>query len=300
MVDSNVHPPYPQHMEINTIITHPGGSHKDDFLACSLLVARHEVPILRKDPTAEELADVRIAVIDVGHLHEPENSNFDHHQFPRDYPPTCALTLVLQHLEIYEDARMFCDWLEPAEWFDTRGPKKTAEWLGVERDVISKMNSPIDISVLRRFAQAEKHQPGEVIYELMKMIGGDLLDYLHDVRSRLDVVGQHVQRWELTSGGESFSALFIPRLPEPLDDASSGLARYILVNKLDQEIAAIVYPDSRGEGFGLARFNDHPKLDFTRIEEDADVHFAHNSGFLCKTSATEIERLQEQLAGAWG
>jgi len=87
-------------MEIKTIITHRGGAHKDDFLACSLLVACHEVPIFRKDPTDEDLADPSIAVVDVGHLHEPEKNNFDHHQFPRDHPPTCALTLVLQHLGI--------------------------------------------------------------------------------------------------------------------------------------------------------------------------------------------------------
>ena len=58
-------------MSIQTIITHPGGAHKDDFLACSLLVARHEVPILRRDPSDEELADPSVAVVDVGHLHEP-------------------------------------------------------------------------------------------------------------------------------------------------------------------------------------------------------------------------------------
>ena len=287
-------------MEIKTIITHRGGAHKDDFLACSLLVARHGVPIFRKDPTDEELADPSIAVIDVGHLHEPEKNNFDHHQFPRDYPPTCALTLVLQHMGIYEDALKFCDWLEPAEWFDTRGPKKTAEWLGVERDVISKMNSPIDMSVLRHFAKEEKHQPGEVIYELMKIIGSDLLDYLHDIRERLDLVKEHVKRWEISSGEETFSALFLPRSEDLSEDVSGSLARYIIVNELDQEIAAMVYPDSRGEGFGLARFNDHPKLDFTRVESAEDVHFAHKSGFLCKTGATDPERLKEILAGAWG
>lgn len=287
-------------MEIKTIITHRGGAHKDDFLACSLLVARHGVPIFRKDPTDEELADPSIAVIDVGHLHEPEKNNFDHHQFPRDYPPTCALTLVLQHMGIYEDARMFCDWLEPAEWFDTRGPKKTAEWLGVERDVISKMNSPIDMSVLRGFAKVEKHESGEPIYELMQIIGNDLLEYLTDIRSRLDIVSEHVMRWEIAGGeGETWSALYFPKLNDPLENASSALARYILVNKLDQEIAAIVYPDSRGEGFGLARFNDHPSLDFTRVESAEDVNFAHTSGFLCKTSATDPDRLKELLAGAW-
>jgi len=289
-------------MSIHTILTHPGGAHKDDFLACSLLVALHGVPIVRRDPTAEELEDPEVCVVDVGHQHEPEKNNFDHHQFPRDYVPTCALTLVLQHIGLYEDARLFCDWLEPAEWFDTRGPNKTAEWLGVSRDVVSKMNSPIDISMLRRFAQTsptDKMEAGHPIYELMRMIGQDLIDYLEGVRAKIDFVTEHVERWEITQGDETFSALCLLRMGNSIDDASGGLARYILVNNLDQEIAATVYPDSRGEGYGLARFNDHPKLDFTRIEADADVHFAHKSGFLCKTSATEPDRLKEILAGAW-
>jgi len=84
-----------------------------------------------------------------------------------------------------------------------------------------------------------------------------------------------------------------------IDDASGGLARYILVNGLENEIAAIVYPDSRGDGYGIARFQDHPQLDFTRVQDETDVHFAHNSGFLCKTSAAEKIRLNELLAGAW-
>lgn len=287
-------------MIIDTILTHPGGAHKDDFLACSLMISQHGVPVIRREPAEAELANPRVCVLDVGDRHEPELNNFDHHQFPRDYVPTCALTLVLQHLGIYEDARMFCDWLEPAEWFDTRGPKKTAEWLGVERDIISKLNSPIDMSMLRRFACSEKLESGEPVYELMRMIGDDLLSYLKGVRARLDYVAEHVERWEINSGSITFSALFLPRMDNAIDDASSGLARYILVNALDQEIAAIVYPDSRGSGFGLARFNDHPNLDFTRIEKDDDVHFVHNSGFLAKTSATEVARLKEILAGAWG
>ena len=195
---------------------------------------------------------------------------------------------------------MFCDWLEPAEWFDTRGPQKTAEWLGVKRDIISKMNSPIDMTVQRRFSKEVEHQPGEVIYELMKMIGSDLIEYLAGIRARLDLVSQYVQRWEITSGEETFSALYLPRSEDLAEEVSGSLGRYILVNGLDSEIAAMVYPDSRGEGFGLARFNDHPKLDFTRVEGESDVHFAHNSGFLCKSGATEETRLQELLAASWG
>ena len=133
----------------------------------------------------------------------------------------------------------------------------------------------------------------------MRMIGEDLLSYLKGIRERLDYVSKRVQRWEIISGDTTFSALFLPRAEDAIDEASSGLARYILVNELDKEIAAIIYPDSRGAGFGLARFNDHPNLDFTRVEHEFDVHFAHNSGFLCKTSATEEDRLKKFLAAAW-
>ena len=289
-------------MSIETIITHPGGAHKDDFLACSLMASVHGVPIVRREPTEQELDDPQICVIDVGGRHEPEKNNFDHHQFPREHKPTCALSLILQHLGIYEDAQIFCDWLEPAEWFDCRGPQKTAEWLGVARDVVGKLNSPIDMTMLRRFAQIAPEselKAGDHVYELMRFIGGDLLEYLHSVRSKLDSISMYVERWQLTSNGESFDVLFLPRMESAVDDVSGSLGRYILVNELHEEISAIVYPDSRGEGFGLARFNDHPRIDFTRVESAEDVHFAHNSGFLCKTSATEQDRLKEILAHAW-
>ena len=42
---------------IKAILTHPGGAHKDDFLACAVLLSKFPVPIFRRDPTAEELTD---------------------------------------------------------------------------------------------------------------------------------------------------------------------------------------------------------------------------------------------------
>lgn len=107
---------------IKTIITHPGGAHKDDFLACSVLLSTHPVSIFRRDPTEQELEDPEVAVVDIGHQHDPKLNNFDHHQLPRDHEPTCALSLVLQKFEIYEDTKEFCSWLETTEWFDCRGP----------------------------------------------------------------------------------------------------------------------------------------------------------------------------------
>ena len=286
-----------QPMAFTTIITHPGGAHKDDFLACCLLLARHAAPIERRNPEPEDLENPAIAVVDIGHEHDASKGNFDHHQFPKDHPPTCSLSLVLQHMDLYEDARAFCDWLEPAEWLDTRGAIETAKWMEISRDTLAKLNSPIDVTLLRRFAAAKRHEPGEPLWEIMRWIGEDLIDYLTQLRERLNFIDQNYQRWDVVSGDESFEIIFLQRT-EPLpDDPSAGLGRFIM--EQEPGIAGMIYPDSRGEGYGLKRHEDHPGLDFTRIESEGDVHFAHARGFIAKTSATDAERLRELIAKAW-
>ena len=83
---------------IRTIVTHPGGAHKDDLLAVCVLIAESSASVERRDPTEEDLRDPQTAVVDVGGQHDPARLNFDHHHFPREHPPTCALRLVLEHL----------------------------------------------------------------------------------------------------------------------------------------------------------------------------------------------------------
>jgi len=280
------------------ILTHPGGSHKDEFLASCVLLAIHPAPIVRREPTPEELADPAIAILDVGLAHEPEKNNFDHHQFPKDHPPTCSLSLVLQDLGIYDDARQFCEWLEPAEWFDCRGPNKTAKWLGVERELLSKLNSPIDITLLRRFAKATRLEAGEPLWEMMRMIGEDFLDYVRSMRARLDFIGANSEVWTLELEGTSAQVLFLPRT-EPLpEEPSMGLDQYIDGQGWTEQIVAVVYPDRRNTGYGLARFRDNPRFDFSRIANAPAVHFAHSSGFMAKTSATDIEELKKLVISA--
>lgn len=280
---------------LTSIVTHPGGAHKDDFLACCVLLAENPVPIERRDPTGADLSDASVAVIDIGHQHEPDLNNFDHHQFPREQVPTCALSLVLQDLGLYEDARSFCDWLETSEWLDCRGPVNTAEWLGADRDILAKLNSPIDVTLLRRFAGQPVHQPGEPVWEMMRMIGQDLVEYITSLRERLNYIAEHAGIWEF----DGLKALFMPRT-EPLpDEPSAGLGRYIMEQGLENEVLAMIYPDRRGEGYGMRRFNDDLRLDFTRIEDETDVHFAHKQGFIAKTSANNIERLKNLVATAF-
>ena len=278
---------------IKTIITHPGGAHKDDFLACSVLLSNHSVYIFRRDPTEQELEDPEVAVVDIGHQHDPELNNFDHHQLPRDHEPTCALSLVLQKFEIYEDTKEFCSWLETTEWFDCRGPHDTAEWLGVDREAMAKLNSPLDVTMFQAFAKQKEHHPGEPVWEVMKMMGTDLVQYVTGLRGRINQVAKIEEFWDLGQGEDMIKVAFVPRTEPEVEEASGGLAWRIKELGLEEEVVAVVYPDSRGGGYGMRRYDDNLALDFSQLSEEPDVHFTHNRGFIAKTSTTEVSRLKE-------
>lgn len=281
--------------KFSEIVTHPGSSHKDEFLACCLLVAVHDAPVMRREPTPEDLSNPQIAVVDVGGEHQPELGNFDHHQFPRDHAPTCSLSLVLMAMGLYEDARQYCDWLEITEWFDTRGPQETAAWLGVERELLAKLNSTVDLTLLRRFAGMSEIRSGEPMWEVMRWVGSDLIGYLKSLREKLNEIARVSEIWEIGEGEESFRVLFLPRSANVSEDASAGLARYASGLPEGQQVVGMVYPDRRGAGFALSRYNDYLGLDFTQIESEPDVHFAHNRGFVAKTSAVDLGRIKELL-----
>lgn len=280
----------------DTILTHPGSAHKDEFLACCVLLALHSVPIVRREPTPEDLAAATTAIVDVGDSHDPALNNFDHHQFPKNHPPTCSLSLVLQNLGLYEDARQFCDWLEAAEWFDTRGPLSTAKWLGVEPDVVFKLNSPIDITLLRRFALASRLAAGDPLWEMMRTVGEDMLDYLKTMRARIDFIARHAEIWTLDLAGSPAQVLFLPRTDPLPEDPSLGIDRYIDSHGLGEQIVGTVSPDRRSAGYGLSRYRDNPRLNFTRIATQPGVHFAHARGFVAKTSVTNIGELKNLVA----
>ncbi|MEM8712221.1 MAG: hypothetical protein AAGG01_14825, partial [Planctomycetota bacterium] len=188
-------------------------------------------------------------------------------------------------------------------WFDSRGPNTTAEWLGVPRRAIAQLNSPIDITLLRRFASETEIHPEGTLYEFMRFVGQDLLDFLHRVREGIDFVEERSERWAVaTPDGDIIQTIFLARpdrggakIP---DEPSGSIGRYIRAEGLENEIGALVYPDRRGKGYGIGRYEDDPRLDFSALEGEPDVHFAHKSGFMCKTTAMEPERLQELIRGA--
>ena len=286
-------------MATQLIVTHPGGAHKDDFLACCLLAHLHGVPIQRREPTDDDLSSPSICVVDVGGSHDPQLNNFDHHQFPRDAPPQCALSLVLLSLGVYEDALSFCAWLRPAEWLDTLGPNEASKLMGIPRTALSELNSPIDVTLLNRFANNTDLTPDNVLYQVMSMVGEDILNYVHSLRTRLDFLKQHCQWWSIETQdpkAKPICALFLEQSEEIATDPSFGLHAFITEQEQQENVHALIYPDRRGDGYGLTTYEDCPRLNFSLIESENDVRFAHKRGFVAKVEATEPKRLKELVA----
>lgn len=66
--------------DLKLIVVHPGIFHADDIMAVAYLLSLVSVPVVRRNPTPEELADPQVACVDVGGQNAPELSNYDHHQ----------------------------------------------------------------------------------------------------------------------------------------------------------------------------------------------------------------------------
>ena len=292
------HSEYRNLMTMQLIVTHPGGAHKDDFLACCLLAHLHGIPIQRREPTDDDLADRSICVVDVGGVHDPEHNNFDHHQFARDAPPLCALSLVLQSIGLYEDALSFCAWLRPAEWLDTLGPNETANLMGIPRTALSELNSPLDTTLLNRFAKHNELRPDNPIYSVMCMVGEDIVNYLRSLRERLNYLKEHAQYWTIETDDAPIQALYLEKSDVISDDPSFGIYAFIESEGKEDEIQALVYPDRSGDGFGLTRYNDSQRLDFSQIESHDEVRFAHKRGFVAKVDTTDPVRLKKLLENA--
>jgi GNAT superfamily N-acetyltransferase len=167
--------------------------------------------------------------------------------------------------------------------------------LGLDREVVGKLNSPIDITILQGFAKQVEHNPGEPIWEVMQMMGKELVEYITGLRGRIDEVSKIEEVWVLNHGDEEFKVIFAPRSNPSIEEVSGALGWRVKELGLEEEVYVMVYPDGRGQGYGMKRFNDREEIDFSRIEKESDVRFAHARGFIAKVEAVGIDRLKELI-----
>lgn len=268
------------------VVTHPGAAHRDDLLAVAIALAHYGcVPVFRRDPTEEELRDPDVLVLDCGGRHEPEVSNFDHHQLPRDAEAECALSLFVRYLGLEAEFKLQ-PWWEITKVLDAKGPFVAAKALGLDK-LPEELSSPVEGTLTRWFASEDRFDcwgygdtPGgeakhwhpllEALWSLGQQLLADVKAYA-DMYARIRELVRVVEVDDLDCfiGTEVLS----PTL-------AAALNRFRDLEH-PQVAVSIMKSDRDGESWVLYRYDDHPRVDFSRLSGD-QVVFAHKSGFVAK------------------
>ena len=261
-------------------VTHHGTAHLDDFLSSCFLLALNDstFKIYRRDPTDEELQNKLIAVFDIGLQHNPDLSNFDHHQFDSSYGK-CAFSLILEHYNVYDTAKTSFPWLDYVEYFDVNGHFKLSSKIGIDPKDFLKLKSPVEDFCLKLFQQQNVIQQGDFLYDLMFKFGEYLFDYITKYNLRMKVLENNIKIFNLNDNE------YLAYLPDSLDyknDPEFCLFAYL--EKLSQEkniiFPMVIVPNNRQKGIKMIRVNDNVKVDFNKYQNKENIFFCHKNGFL--------------------
>lgn len=258
------------------IIVHPGGAHLDEVVAAGLICWQEgALPVYRRIPTAEELADPQVWVVDTGGRHEPELLNFDHHQRGRDEEPECAMSLVARHLRLHGTLSQM-PWYPAQVRIDVMGPQPLARDLGLSR-LPPELDSPFEMAICRLWAAGGTGPVAEDVVSMAAALAGAMVEEARAVREDLEAARAVTEVVQVAGLDVYFHQGVV-------GSDVSGLMRDELQRRSGVDIAVAVSRDNRNpDGWALHRFDDHPSVDFTRVEADERVTFAHKSGFKAKT-----------------
>ncbi len=261
------------------IITHGGGSHMDELISvCIVLAMNDDIEYVERRPAKpEEIADPTVWVLDQGGFHDPENRNFDHHQFPAG-TRKCTLSLIADHFDLKND-------LDETVWFrvlvldDTLGTIKTAGELDCSATLLKGlMNGPINEFVLARFEQAKKLDSENELVKLLSAIGTHIVTNIRNMKERLQLIREKAEFDEVNGLKVLF---FMEDVPDP----KLSIAAYL--KETGKKTGVVVVANTRESGWSLGRVGDHPRVDFRRIKDASDVLFVHANGFVAKTRRIE-------------
>lgn len=271
---------------VKYIIVHPGAAHRDDMLsiAVALAIFDRDLQVYRREPTPEELENPEVLVLDCGGRHERERLNFDHHQFPREAPPECALSLLVRHLGLEEQFQLQ-PWWQTTITLDAKGPVAAARALGLEQ-LPRELLSPVEETLLRLMggtaefggvavSQDGRTENAEPLGALLYTIGVQLLSDVRAYASAYAHIGEVV--WVTSIGGVECLIC-----DEALTPALAGAMGRWREREHPGAAVSIARSDREGESWVLYRYEDHPQVDFNRIGEDSRVVFAHRGGFIAK------------------
>jgi len=254
------------------LIVHPGSAHKDDFLSVAVLLSYFDVEaVYRREATAQDLADPMTYVVDVGMDYNEALHNFDHHQDPL---LPCAFHLVMKHLGQHERAMLMFEWYSHMSMMDVRGPYHTAQYLGIDTEILFASSSPIDGYILSLFSTLKELRKGDLFYALIKDLGRDLLAMIDRKMERLE---------RLKAEARVLPVKHLKAIVSTIaDDPKLSMDRYLRF--LDDELVAMsITPSTRGGGWEMLRLGDHRNVDFRAVAGNPQIRFVHANGFVAKT-----------------
>lgn len=277
---------------VHTLIIHPGGAHMDDLLTVALLTPLIPgLKIERREPTEAEINDPRVMVADIGRVYDPERRCFDHHQ---DAGLPASFVLVLQYLGIWETFKDCFLWAEYMSKMDARGPTATLAEYGIRPDVMDIIQNPIVGFVLSSFADEDGHLLAQSHSIPFFMQCSPLPAWSPRDNYFFYCLGVHIYygmlAWkDAVDKAEDTRAITVPTQSGFIwllfaEQATTPIQDKALVRRgVAEGFAGIVSPATRHDGWRLYRLNDHPRLNFSQIENDPRVAFAHKNGFLAET-----------------
>ncbi len=256
------------------IITHSGQAHRDDFLACCLLLAAAGAPIIerRNEVSETELSDPKVAVVDIGGQFNSKLNNFDHHH---DSSLPCSLHLVASAIFGRSDFFDVFPWWNNLNIQDTQGFPKLARNYGLEPRQLQELGDPIGGIILQEFSKIkeitwplsghEVTRPESPLYSIMRSIGEHIIDSIHKFEDHLSEM--QVDEYD--------------GIQVAITRKKANIARFAFARQHGLNI--VIAPNERGPGFTLTRVDNAPDadIDFRRCEGMEGVTFIHHTGFMC-------------------
>lgn len=267
------------------IITHGGDAHRDEFVACCLLLAKFDplVTEILRVPHAKFNFAMQVGldfVVDLGMEFNPAIGRLDHHQLkPAFGESRSAFAMVAEDILGWDavTAKSVFPWYQLSSDMDCHGPTQVAASLGTTCDGVESLRSPIEAQFLRIFEK----DPNACI-PFMREMGQGWIDYYNNYAAaeeshkgwgHCEILGLTVL--ELTG---------IPR----------GELHTAVTAKIAKKTGAniIVSLDPTGEGVQLYRVDDHPAVNFSNLAGQDGILFAHSNGFIAKTTNMDVDWLK--------